>query len=80
MPLSDEAAKALPPGTFVLGDARGKYPALFAAFAGDADAPVRPDVLARLAAARFAAGERKRAEELRPLYLRLSDPEIRRAT
>lgn len=79
-PLSDEAAKALPPGAFVLGDARGKYPALFAGFAGEGDVPVRPDILARLAAARFAAGERKRPDELRPLYLRLSDPEIRRAT
>ncbi len=76
---ADEAAAALPEGAFVLGDARGKYPALFSAFPGDALAPVRPDVVALLAAARFAAGEKKRPEELRPLYLRLSDPEIRRA-
>jgi tRNA threonylcarbamoyladenosine biosynthesis protein TsaB len=79
VPAADEAAAALPPGACVLGDARKSHEALFAAFPGDADAPVRPDVIARLAAARFAAGERKRPEELRPLYLRLSDPELRRA-
>jgi tRNA threonylcarbamoyladenosine biosynthesis protein TsaB len=68
----------LAPDTWVLGDARETYPELFRRFPGAADAPVRPDAIARLAAARFAAGERKRPEELRPLYLRLSDPEIRR--
>jgi tRNA threonylcarbamoyladenosine biosynthesis protein TsaB len=79
-PTAEAAAAALPRGAFVLGDARVKYPALLGAFPGAAEAPVRPDVIARLASARFAAGERKRPEELRPLYLRLSDPEIRRAT
>ncbi|MFI5401701.1 MAG: tRNA (adenosine(37)-N6)-threonylcarbamoyltransferase complex dimerization subunit type 1 TsaB [Planctomycetota bacterium] len=69
-PTAEEALAAIPKGAFVLGDARGM---------GAAEAPVRPDVIARIAAARFAAGERKRPEELRPLYLRLSDPEIRRS-
>jgi tRNA threonylcarbamoyladenosine biosynthesis protein TsaB len=78
VPTAEDAAAALPPGACVLGDARTKHEALFAAFPGDAGAPVRPDVLALLAAERFAAGERKRPEELRPLYLRLSDPELRR--
>ena len=64
--------------TWVLGDARETYPDSLGRFPGTADAPVRPDAIARLAAARFAEGERKRPEELRPLYLRLSDPEIRR--
>ncbi len=79
-PTAEAAAAALPEGAFVLGDARGKHEGLFGRFAGAADAPVRPDVIARLAAARFAAGERSRPEELLPLYLRLSDPEIRRAS
>lgn len=79
VPTAEEAAAALPQGALVLGDARTRHEALFAAFPGEADAPVRPDVIALLAAERFAAGERRRPEELRPLYLRLSDPEIRRA-
>lgn len=79
-PTAEEAAASLPKDAFVLGDARGRYPDLLASFPGAADAPVRPDVIARLAAARFAAGEKKRPEDLRPLYLRLSDPEIRRAS
>jgi len=74
-----DAAAAIPKDAFVLGDARVKYQDLLAGFAGVAEAPVRPDILARIAASRFAAGERKGPEELRPLYLRLSDPEIRRA-
>ncbi|MHC4135891.1 MAG: tRNA (adenosine(37)-N6)-threonylcarbamoyltransferase complex dimerization subunit type 1 TsaB [Planctomycetota bacterium] len=64
--------------TWVLGDARETYPEVLGRFPGTADAPVRPDAIARLAAARFEEGERKRPEELRPIYLRLSDPEIRR--
>jgi tRNA threonylcarbamoyladenosine biosynthesis protein TsaB len=64
--------------TWVLGDARETYPEILGRFPGTADAPVRPDAIARLAAVRFENGERKRPEELRPLYLRLSDPEIRR--
>jgi len=79
-PRAEEAGAALPADAFVLGDARVKYPEIFAAFRGDAEAPVRPDIVATLAAARFKAGERKRPEDLRPLYLRLSDPEIRRAS
>ena len=79
-PTVEEAAAAIPKGALVLGDARGKYPALLDAFPGATEAPVRPDAIARIAAVRFAAGERMRPEELRPLYLRLSDPEIRRAT
>ncbi len=78
-PAAEDARAALPPDAFVLGDARRKYEDLFAAFPGETDAPVRPDILATLAATRFDAGERKRPEELRPLYLRLSDPELRRA-
>jgi tRNA threonylcarbamoyladenosine biosynthesis protein TsaB len=66
------------PGTYVLGDGRATHPERFAGFPGTAEAPVRPDVIARLAAARFAAGERKTPAQLRPVYLRLSDPEIRR--
>lgn len=80
VPTAEDAAAALPPLAFVLGDALLKHPGLFAGFKGTAEAPVRPDVLARLAAARFLKGERKRPEELRPLYLRLPDPEIRRAS
>ena len=49
----------LPEGTVVLGD----------------DAPVRPDVIARLAAA---SDRRIEPRELRPMYLRRSDPEERR--
>jgi tRNA threonylcarbamoyladenosine biosynthesis protein TsaB len=75
-PLFRASLEALEPGTVVLGDARAKHEELLA-FPGAADAPVRPDVLARLAAARFAAGERMAPEELRPIYLRASDPEIR---
>jgi len=71
-------AADLAPDTFVLGDARETYPEVFGRFPGTADAPVRPDAIARLGAARFAQGERTRPDELRPLYLRLSDPEIRR--
>jgi len=48
-------------------------------FPGCDEAAVRPDVIARIGAERLAAGEGGRPEELRPLYLRLSDPEIRRA-
>lgn len=64
--------------TWVMGDAREVYPNILGPYPGTADAPVRPDAIARLAAARFEKGERKRPDELRPLYLRLSDPEIRR--
>jgi tRNA threonylcarbamoyladenosine biosynthesis protein TsaB len=74
----EEVAAELDDGTFVLGDARAAYPAAFARFPGTAEAPVRPDAVARLALARFLRGERIAPEELRPLYLRRSDPEIRR--
>jgi tRNA A37 threonylcarbamoyladenosine modification protein TsaB len=70
-------AAALPEGCFVLGDARRSFPVHFRGFPGDADAPVRPDVVARLAADLLARGETLSPEGLRPLYLRLSDPEIR---
>jgi tRNA threonylcarbamoyladenosine biosynthesis protein TsaB len=73
----DQLAGTLPPGTHVLGDARRSY-AVLDRFPGRPDAPVRPDAIARIAARRFERGERKRPDELRPLYLRLSDPEIRR--
>ncbi len=74
---AEEFAASLAPGTCVLGDARRAYPELLGSFPGDADAPVRPDVIARLGAERFAKGETLPASGLRPLYLRLSDPEIR---
>jgi tRNA threonylcarbamoyladenosine biosynthesis protein TsaB len=76
---AEEAAAALPADAYVLGDARGKHAALFARWPGTAEALARPDVLAQVAAARYLAGERMRPEELRPLYLRASDPELRRA-
>jgi len=50
----------LPPGTVLLGDK---------------DAPVRPDVIARLGD----KGERIAPSCLRPLYMRRSDPELRRS-
>ena len=74
-----EVAAELPDGAWVLGDGRAKYPDLFDRFPGAAEAPVRPDIIARIAAARFEAGERKEPHELKPLYLRKSDPEERRA-
>jgi tRNA threonylcarbamoyl adenosine modification protein YeaZ len=49
---------ALPEGTVILGD----------------DAPVRPDVIARLG---WESKERVAPHEVRPLYMRRSDPEIR---
>ena len=73
-----DLARDLDASTWVLGDGRASFPDLFQRFPGDADAPVRPDVIARIAAERFAAGERKTPAQIRPLYLRLSDPEIRR--
>jgi len=75
--LAAEFAASLAPGTWVLGDARRAYPESFGSFPGDADIPVRPDVIARIGADRFAQGETIPCFELRPLYLRLSDPEIR---
>ena len=73
-----EAVAGLPPEAFVLGEARPLHPEVFERFPGAADAPVRPDAIARIAAERFARGERLQPQELRPLYLRLSDPELKR--
>ena len=73
----EEVVAGLPNDAWVLGDARGTHGDLLGPFPGSANAPVRPDVIARLARPRFAAGEGKSPEALRPLYLRLSDPEIR---
>jgi len=42
--------------TWVLGDARDAFPDVLGRFPGTADAPVRPDVVAHLGAARFRAG------------------------
>jgi len=67
-------AADLDKGTYLLGDARGAYPALFDRFGGEETANVRPDAIARLGAARFALGAGTAPAELRPLYLRLSDP------
>lgn len=75
---AEEIAKGLSPGTYVLGDARTVYPDLFGRFPGTAEAPVRPEAIARIAAERFARGQRTEPAELRPLYLRRSDPEIER--
>ncbi|MEM8884864.1 MAG: tRNA (adenosine(37)-N6)-threonylcarbamoyltransferase complex dimerization subunit type 1 TsaB [Planctomycetota bacterium] len=77
VPAADFAA-SLPADTCVLGDAREAYEELFARFPGTADVPVRPDVIARLARDAFARGEGQSADTLRPMYLRLSDPELRR--
>jgi tRNA threonylcarbamoyladenosine biosynthesis protein TsaB len=74
----EEVVEGLAGATWVVGDGREAYPEVFAHFPGTADAPVRPGVVATLAAERFARGERKDPAELQPLYLRLSDPEIRR--
>jgi len=71
-------AAELDDGTYLLGDARAAYPVLFGRFRGADTAAVRPDAIARLGAQRFADGAGIAPAELRPLYLRLSDPEIRR--
>jgi hypothetical protein len=73
-----ECVRDLPPDAVVLGDGRARHPDVFAAFSGDPQPPVRPDAIARIAAERFARGERMDPKDLRPLYLRRSDPEIRR--
>lgn len=74
-----QVASGLGPEAFVLGDAFSRYADAFRAFRGSADAPPRPDVVARIAAERFARGERPDPLALRPLYLRPSEPEILRA-
>ena len=74
-----ELAEELAPLTYVMGDARSAYPMLFERFPGVANAEVRPDAVARIGARDLAAGRGTDASELRPLYLRLSDPEVRRA-
>lgn len=71
-----EAVAGLPGDAFVLGDAYGRHDAL-QAFAGSADYAVRPEVIAVLGSRRLSAGEGRRPEQLKPLYLRLSDPEER---
>ena len=73
-----ELATELNEATTVVGDARTKYPALFGSFAGTEESTVHPESIAELGANAFARGESIAAEELRPLYLRLSDPELRR--
>jgi tRNA threonylcarbamoyladenosine biosynthesis protein TsaB len=77
MPAAELAAE-LDDDTYLLGDARTRYPALFDRFGGTEDAPVRPDAIAQLGCDAFDRGETTKPNELRPLYLRLSDPEIRR--
>jgi len=74
----EEAVAGLPADTFVLGNARERIPEFFVAFPGSSHAPPRPDLLLPFAAERFLAGERPDPRQLRPLYLRLSDPEIKR--
>jgi len=73
-----EVVTGLPRDAFVLGDGREAFPEMLGAYPGTADAPVRPDEIARLAVPRVVAGETRAPDELRPLYLRLSDPELRR--
>ena len=75
-----EFAAELADDTVVLGDARTRYPDLFDGHPGSADSTVRPDVVARLGVDAFANGEAIEPAELRPMYLRLSDPEIRRTS
>ena len=71
-----EVVAGLPVDTVVLGDGRTAYEGVFAAFPGTADAAVRPDAIARIAAEK--GYPRVRPHELRPRYLRLSDPEQKR--
>lgn len=73
-----DAVAGWPDDGLVLGDARAKYPDVFERFPGRADAPVRPDVVAKLGEELLARGETLKPEELHPRYMRLSDPEIRR--
>jgi len=72
-----ELADELEDGTYLLGDARAAFPHLFERFAGSDDAHVRPDAIARIGATDLAAGHGIDPAALRPLYLRLSDPELR---
>ncbi|MGQ0614195.1 MAG: tRNA (adenosine(37)-N6)-threonylcarbamoyltransferase complex dimerization subunit type 1 TsaB [Planctomycetaceae bacterium] len=74
----EESAAGLPAETFVLGDARERFPEVFRALPGSSKAPPRPDLLLPIAAERYLAGELPDPRLLRPLYLRLSDPEIKR--
>ncbi len=75
----DDTVRDLAPDTYVLGEGRAVAPALFAPFPGREDAGVRPDRIAELGAFAWARGETLAPHELRPHYMRLSDPEIRRA-
>ncbi|MDH3590891.1 MAG: tRNA (adenosine(37)-N6)-threonylcarbamoyltransferase complex dimerization subunit type 1 TsaB [Planctomycetota bacterium] len=75
----DEAVAGLPADAVVLGEGRDLYPEVFARFPGRADVDVRPDAIAEIGAAMLACGETLAPAQLRPLYLRRSDPEIRRA-
>ena len=50
----------------------------FGRFPGDVDAPPRPDAIARIAGKRYESGERGDPAQLHPLYLRASEPELRR--
>ena len=74
----DQLVRGLPEDTFVLGEGRGLFPEHFERFPGTADAPPRPDEIARIAVQRFESGERGEPAQLHPLYLRASDPELRR--
>ena len=72
-------ASELADDTYLLGDPRTAKTGLFERFFGSEESTVRPDEVARIGAARFNNGEGIAPAELRPMYLRLSDPEIRRA-
>ncbi len=74
----EEAVADLPASAWVLGDARARHPGIFGAWAGTSEATVRPDVIAQRGSTCLADGAGGAPENLRPLYLRLSDPEIRR--
>ncbi len=71
-------AAKLTPDTVVLGEGRELFPAIFHGFSGQTDAPPHPETIARIAATRFANGERPDPRELRPIYLRASEPELRK--
>ena len=74
----EEWAARLSEGAWVLGEGRTLYSSVFDRFEGFAEAPPRPEVIGKIAAARFAAGARAEPARLRPLYLRPSEPELRR--
>jgi len=76
--MPDAIAAKLTRDTVVLGEGRDLFPEVFASYPGQTDAPPHPETIARIAARKYAAGERSDPRELRPIYLRASEPELRR--